>query len=232
MGTLDGKVAIVTGGGSGIGRAIGIAMAAEGATVVLADITGAQDAVASEIGAAASAVHANVTSADDVKALVEDTVGTHGQLDVLCNNAGIDGDIGPLADCTLENFDRVIAVNLRGVFLGMRHGIPAMLAGSGGSIINTASVAAFVAFEGASPYCAAKAGVVGLTRTAAVECSRAGVRVNAICPGVIRTALMEGLEQNAPRALRAGQDRRRDDERGQARRPARRGRRRSRVPCE
>ena len=198
MGTLDGKVAVVTGGGSGIGRAMAIALAAEGASVVIGDISGAQDAVASEIGGAASAVHADVTSDDDVRAMIAAAVDAHGRLDILCNNAGIDGDIAPLADCTIENFDRVIAINLRGVFLGMHHGIPAMLKNGAGSIINTASVAAFIAFEGASPYCAAKAGVLGLTRAAAAEYSAAGVRVNAICPGVIRTSILIGLEQHAP----------------------------------
>ena len=204
MGTLEGRVAIVTGGGSGIGRAMGIAMAAEGATVILADITGAEEETAAAIGDGATAVHADVTSDDDMRALIKGTVGAHGRLDVMCNNAGIDGEIAPLAECTLENFDRVIAINLRGVFLGMRHAIPAMLENdppARGSIINTASVAAFVAFRGASPYCAAKAGVLGLTRVGAAEYSAAGVRVNAICPGVIRTSILRHLEEHAPELL-------------------------------
>jgi NAD(P)-dependent dehydrogenase (short-subunit alcohol dehydrogenase family) len=198
MGKLDGKVAIVTGGGNGIGRAICVALAAEGAVVVVSDITGDANRVATEIGRGATAVRADVSDANDVRGLVDHTVKTHGRLDILCNNAGIDGEIGPLADGSLENFSRVIAVNLRGVFLGMKYGIPAMLDNGGGSIINTASAAAHVAFEGVGPYCAAKAGVLGLTRVAAAEYSGQGIRVNAVCPGMTRTSMFLGLEQNAP----------------------------------
>jgi NAD(P)-dependent dehydrogenase (short-subunit alcohol dehydrogenase family) len=198
MGTLDGKVAVITGAGSGIGAAMARAMATEGATVVLSDISGAEETVAGEIGGDASAVHADVSKEDDVRALIDGTVERHGRIDVLCNNAGIDGTITPFAELTLESYDEVIGINLRGVFLGMRFALPHMIRAGRGSIINTASVAAFVAFEGAAPYCAAKAGVMGLTRAAALDHSRSGVRINAICPGVIRTAILDDLKANAP----------------------------------
>jgi NAD(P)-dependent dehydrogenase (short-subunit alcohol dehydrogenase family) len=198
MGQLDGKVAIVTGGGSGIGAAMARSMAAEGATVLVSDITGAEENVAGEIGGAASAMHADVSCADDVRALIDSTVERHGRLDVLCNNAGIDGDVTPFSELTVETFEQVVAINLRGVFLGMRYALPVMLEQRGGSIINTASVAAFVGFAGSGPYCATKAGVIGLTRAAALDHSSVGVRINAICPGVVRTGILQALEQKAP----------------------------------
>lgn len=198
MERLTGRVAIVTGAGRGIGETIAKAFDAEGAHVVAADLTGEQNRVATDLSLRSVARHADMSVVGDVEALIASTVSEFGRLDVLCNNAGIDGDMGPLVEMSLENFERVLAVNLRGVFLGMRYAIPAMLATGGGSIINVASVAALVAFPGSTAYAASKAGVLGMTRVAAAEYGSAGVRVNAICPGIIETPMLSDLGTAAP----------------------------------
>lgn len=195
---MEGKVGIVTGGGRGIGESIARALHADGGLIAVADITGDQDVVAADLGDRAIPVHADVSDPEAVRALVEQTVREYGRLDILCNNAGIEGDIGLLADCSEANFERVLAVNLRGVLFGMQHGIDAMFNTGGGSIINIASAAALVGFPRLAVYSASKAAVVGLTRTAAAEYAKAGIRVNAICPGLIRTPLFELLEREDP----------------------------------
>jgi len=197
-GRLDGKVVLITGAGGGLGHAMAQAMAAEGAAVALADISGAQDTAAALIGEQAIALHADVTQEDDVRAMIDATLERFGRLDVLCNNAGIDGDLVPLAEMSVENFDRVIAVNLRSVFLGLRYGIPALLAAGGGSVINMASVAAISGMPRGGAYAAAKSGITGITRTAAVENAAAGVRVNAILPAVIQTPMADAVGADDP----------------------------------
>jgi NAD(P)-dependent dehydrogenase (short-subunit alcohol dehydrogenase family) len=198
MSKLAGMVAVVTGAGRGIGEAIARSLDEEGASVVVSDVTGEQDHIAAQLRNGGLGLHADVSRDSDVKALIERTVAEFGRIDVLCNNAGIDGEMKPLIETSLEDFEQVIAVNLRGVFLGLRHAIPAMIDTGGGSIINIASIAGLVAFPGSTSYTASKAGVIGLTRVAAAEYGAANVRVNSICPGVIETPMLRELEHLAP----------------------------------
>ncbi|MBL9016258.1 MAG: glucose 1-dehydrogenase [Myxococcales bacterium] len=192
---LENKVALVTGAGSGIGQAIAYQLAAEGARVVVSDINdrAGTETVArmKDLGHAAIFVRADTAKPADHEALVAAAVKAFGGLDIAVNNAGIGGPSAPVGEYPLDGWDKVIAVNLNGVFYGMRYQIPAMLPRGGGSVINIASVLGQVGFRSSSAYVAAKHGVVGLTRSAALEYGPQKVRVNAVGPGFIRTPLLE-----------------------------------------
>jgi NAD(P)-dependent dehydrogenase (short-subunit alcohol dehydrogenase family) len=192
-GRLEGKVAVVTGAGSGIGAATAEAFHREGAKVVAADVSGQQEEVAKRLGDGCLAVHADVSKSEEVQAILAAAVDNFGRLDVLHNNAGIDGAVAFTGEYAEADFDKVWSINGRGVFLGMRYAIPIMLEQGGGSIINTASMASMVAFPGMPAYCAAKAAVIMLTKNAAAEYSKQGIRVNAISPGPIRTGITDSL---------------------------------------
>jgi NAD(P)-dependent dehydrogenase (short-subunit alcohol dehydrogenase family) len=192
-GRLEGKVAVVTGAGSGIGAATAKVFHREGAKVVVADVSGQQEEVAKSLGEGCVAVHADVSKGEDVRKMLALAVDTFGRLDILHNNAGIDGAVAQTGEYEEADFDKVWSINGRGVFLGLRYAIPIMLEQGGGSIINTASMASMVAFPGMPAYCAAKAAVVMLTKNAAAEYAGRGIRVNAISPGPIRTAITDSL---------------------------------------
>lgn len=189
MGRLEDKVAVITGGASGIGEASVRLFVEEGAEVVVADVQDERGGrLASELGA--EYVHADVTREEDVEAAVSHAVDVYGRLDCMFNNAGIAGAVGPIESVTVEAFDRTVAVLLRGVFLGVKHAAPVMRAQGGGSIINTASVAAVRTGYGNHVYSAAKAGVVQLTRSVAMELGEDNVRVNCVLPGFIPTPMI------------------------------------------
>ncbi|HYC55080.1 MAG TPA: glucose 1-dehydrogenase [Candidatus Binatia bacterium] len=193
MGKLDGKVAVITGGASGIGEATVRLFVAEGAHVVIADLNDDRGRrLAKEIGAQAVYAHTDVASESDVRGAIELAVGEHGRLDVLFNNAGFGGTIGPIAEIPVEEYDATMNVLLRGVFLGIKHAAPVMTSQGSGSIINTASVAGLRAGFAPHIYSVAKAAVIAMTTTVAMELGERGVRVNCICPGAIATPLLAG----------------------------------------
>jgi len=205
MKSLENKVAIVTGAGSGIGKAICLLYAKEGAKIAVSDISEkAGNETVSEIkdaGGKAIFVKADSSKPEDNKNLVEQTLKEFGGLQVAVNNAGIGGPIGPVGEYPIDGWDKVIAINLSGVFYGMRYQIPAMLKSGGGSIVNMASILGKVGTKGSAAYVAAKHGVIGLTESAALEYADQKIRINAVGPGYIKTPLLESLDEATMKAL-------------------------------
>jgi NAD(P)-dependent dehydrogenase (short-subunit alcohol dehydrogenase family) len=197
-----GKIALVTGGSYGIGRATAQAFAERGATVVIADNIEDKErttlASIEALGAQAMFIHCDVSNSGDVTHLIDTLYSSYGRLDFAFNNAGIEGIQAPTHECTHDNWERVLAVNLTGVWLCMKHQLQHMLRHGKGAIVNCASIAGLVGFPGLPAYTASKHAIVGLTKTAALENARTGIRINAVCPGVIKTPMIDRFTGNNP----------------------------------
>jgi meso-butanediol dehydrogenase/(S,S)-butanediol dehydrogenase/diacetyl reductase len=201
MGRLEGKVSLITGAGSGIGQAMAVLFAREGSKVAVADISaeGGRETVRRirDEGGEAEFFQVDVSSAEQVRRMVDAVIARFGRIDILCNNAGI-GVAATVVDTTEEDWDRVINVDLKGVFLGCKYVIPHMLRQGGGVIVNTASVAGMVGVLNRAAYCAAKAGVIGLTKSIAVDFVTKGIRANCVCPGTVETPWIDKILAQQP----------------------------------